>query len=132
MSSVVDNTAPKKTGRGRPPKAKNTENQVGSQTNNTPSKRYDQDEGPPDFEPPLSVVNRVLKDSLPATVLLTKDARAAFARAAGIFICYVTHCANDIAKSSKRSTISSADVLAALRELDMDELEAPLGDFLGT
>lgn len=82
--------------------------------------------GPPDFEPPLSVVNRVLKESLPVNVLLTRDARSAFARAAGIFICYVTHCANDIANSSKRSTISAADVLNALKELDMEELEAPL------
>jgi len=79
--------------------------------------------GPPDFEPPLSVVNRVLKESLPVNVLLTRDARSAFARAAGIFICYVTHCANDIAQASKRSTISAADVMGALRELDLQELE---------
>jgi DNA polymerase epsilon subunit 3 len=46
---------------------------------------------------------------------VTKDARASFTRAAGIFIFYITHCANEFARENKRSTISAQDILNALR-----------------
>ena len=36
-------------------------------------------------------VNRVIKSVLPDNVQVTKDARAAITRAAGIFIFYLTH-----------------------------------------
>jgi hypothetical protein len=54
----------------------------------------------------------------------------AFTRAAGIFIFYLTTCANDYAKDSKRSTIMKQDVLNALKELDFDEFVPPLELFL--
>ena len=69
----------------------------------------------PEFEPPMACVSRVMKASLPDNILLTKDARAAFVRAAGIFIFYLTHCSNDFCRESKRSTIFPQDVMAALR-----------------
>lgn len=49
---------------------------------------------------------------------------------AGIFIFYLTHCANEFSKENKRSTISTQDVLNALKELDFGDFEAPLVDFL--
>ena len=64
----------------------------------------------PDFEPPQAVVNRIMKGVLPDSVQVTKDARSAFSRAAGVFIFYLTHCANDISKERKRSTIYASDV----------------------
>jgi DNA polymerase epsilon subunit 3 len=70
---------------------------------------------PPEFEPPLASVSRVIKSVLPDNILMTKDARAAFVRAAGIFIFYLTHCSNDIAKENKRQTIFTVDVLNALK-----------------
>lgn len=68
-----------------------------------------------EFEPPLACVNRILKASLPENTFLTKDSRAAFVRAAGIFIFYVTHCANDFSRDSKRNTIYPQDVINALK-----------------
>jgi DNA polymerase epsilon subunit 3 len=84
----------------------------------------------PEFEPPQACVSRIIKNVLPENVQITKDARAAFTRAAGIFIFYLTHCANDFSKESKRSTIQTQDVINALKELDFGELQAPLEEFL--
>ena len=67
----------------------------------------------PDFEPPQAVVNRIMKGVLPDNVQVTKDARTAFSRASGVFIFYLTHCANDISKEKKRSTIYASDVSVA-------------------
>lgn len=69
----------------------------------------------PDFEPPQASIGRILKAALPENVSITKDARAAFARAAGIFIFYITQCANDFCREGKRQTIFPADVINALR-----------------
>ena len=84
----------------------------------------------PEFEPPQACVARIIKNVLPENVQITKDARAAFTRAAGIFIFYLTHCSNDFAKESKRSTIYTQDVVNALKELDFGEFQVPLEEFL--
>ncbi len=55
---------------------------------------------------------------------------AAFTRSAGIFILYLTSCANDFARENKRTTVSTADILAAVRELDFDVFTEKLEDFL--
>jgi len=68
-----------------------------------------------DFEPPLACVRRILKNTLPASTNVGKDASAAFARASGIFIIYLTACANDFAREHKRQTITANDVLAAIK-----------------
>mmetsp|Transcript_20386 Transcript_20386/g.19701 ORF Transcript_20386/g.19701 Transcript_20386/m.19701 type:complete len:161 (+) Transcript_20386:107-589(+) len=84
----------------------------------------------PEFEPPQACVSRIIKNVLPENVQITKDARAAFTRAAGIFIFYLTHCANDFSKESKRQTIYTQDVISALKELSFGDLEKPLEEFL--
>ena len=84
----------------------------------------------PEFEPPQACVNRVIKAVLPENVQITKDARNAFTRAAGVFIFYLTHCANDISREKKRSTIYASDVLNALVELEYEHFKRPVEDFL--
>jgi histone H3/H4 len=74
--------------------------------------------GPPsalDFEPPLACVRRILKHNLPSSTNVGKDASAAFSRASGIFIIYLTACANDFARENRRQTITANDVLAAIK-----------------
>lgn len=74
--------------------------------------------GPPsaiEFEPPLACVRRILKNSLPSSTNVGKDASAAFARASGIFIIYLTACANDFARENRRQTITANDVMAAIK-----------------
>eukprot|EP00526_Cylindrotheca_closterium_P022426 CAMPEP_0113601650 /NCGR_PEP_ID=MMETSP0017_2-20120614/341_1 /TAXON_ID=2856 /ORGANISM="Cylindrotheca closterium" /LENGTH=180 /DNA_ID=CAMNT_0000509955 /DNA_START=31 /DNA_END=573 /DNA_ORIENTATION=+ /assembly_acc=CAM_ASM_000147 len=91
-------------------------------------------QGPPpsavEFEPPLACVRRILKNSLPASTNVGKDASAAFARSTGIFIIYLTACANDFARENRRQTITANDVLAAVKELEFDEMSADLQKFL--
>lgn len=84
----------------------------------------------PEFEPPQASVNRIVKQVLPLNVQLTKDARAAFTRAAGVFVFYLTHCANEFSKEGKRQTIYSSDIKKALAELDFEDLEKPFEDFM--
>lgn len=84
----------------------------------------------PEFEPPAASVARIVKNSLPSDIQLSKDAKAAFSRAAGIFIFYLTHCANEFKADSKRSTIQAVDVMAALKELDFGDLEGPIEEFM--
>mmetsp|Transcript_38297 Transcript_38297/g.89070 ORF Transcript_38297/g.89070 Transcript_38297/m.89070 type:complete len:245 (-) Transcript_38297:654-1388(-) len=83
-----------------------------------------------EFEPPLACVRRVLKRSLPKETNFGRDASSAFTRAAGIFIIYVTACANDFARENKRQTITANDILSAIKELDFDEFSPQLEDFL--
>ena len=84
----------------------------------------------PEFEPPVTCVSRVIKQSLTQNMILTKDAKAAFVRAAGIFIFYLTHYSNENAKEEKRKTIKEQDVVKALNELGFEDFEDTVSDFL--
>ena len=79
-----------------------------------------------EFEPPAAQIVRIVKDVLPKGVQLTKDARAAFQKAAGIFIHYLTTASNDICNENKRSTIYPNDVLVALKDLEFHDFIAPV------
>ena len=74
----------------------------------------------PEFEPPAACVSRIIKAALPDNIMVTKDARAAFVRAAGIYIFYLTHCANDFSRDSKRTTIFPQDVISAIRQFMLE------------
>ncbi|KAL7468189.1 hypothetical protein ACHAXS_008408 [Conticribra weissflogii] len=74
-----------------------------------------------EFEPPQACIRRLLKTSLPPSTNVAKDASSAFSRASGIFILYLTTCANDFAREGKRSTIIAKDVLNAVKELGFGE-----------
>ena len=71
--------------------------------------------GAVEFEPPQASIKRLLKNTLPANAIISKDALSAITRACGIFIIYITACANDCARESKRTTISANDILAAIK-----------------
>jgi DNA polymerase epsilon subunit 3 len=68
-----------------------------------------------EFEPPTAGIRRLLKTALPNSTHVSKDSCAAITRACGIFVLYVTSCANDLAREGRRSTISAKDVLGALQ-----------------
>ncbi|KAG7359584.1 histone-like transcription factor CBF/NF-Y [Nitzschia inconspicua] len=83
-----------------------------------------------EFEPPVACVRRILKNTLHSHTNVGKDATTAFARASGIFIIYLTACANDFARENRRQTITANDVLAAIKELEFDEFTPELTAFL--
>ena len=59
-----------------------------------------------------------------------QDALLAFSESAKIFISYITAAATDACKVAKRQTMSEADVLTALEELEFGELIPTLRDSL--
>jgi len=83
-----------------------------------------------EFEPPAACIRRLLKQSLPKTTNISKDSLSAISRASGIFVLYLTTCANDVARESRRSTIVAKDVLAALKELEFEEFVPIMEKFL--
>lgn len=83
-----------------------------------------------EFEPPLACIRRILKNSLPKSTNVGKDASLAFSRACGIFCIYLATCANDFARESKRQTITANDIFAAMKELDFEEFVPQLEQFL--
>ena len=48
----------------------------------------------------------------------------------GIFIFYLTTCANEFSKENRRTTIYTQDISNALKELDFEEFEVALTEFL--
>ncbi|XP_015586095.1 DNA polymerase epsilon subunit 3 isoform X2 [Cephus cinctus] len=74
-----------------------------------------------DLNLPNAVVTRIVKEALPNGVTIGKEARAAVAKAASIFILYLTSTANSIAKKGNRKTISGPDVIQAMEEIEFDQ-----------
>ncbi|XP_031570618.1 DNA polymerase epsilon subunit 3-like [Actinia tenebrosa] len=74
-----------------------------------------------DLNLPNAVIARLVKDVLPDGVNIAKEARSAIGKAASVFVLYATSCANNIAISGKRKTLTAADVLQALEEMEFEE-----------
>ncbi|XP_012287304.1 DNA polymerase epsilon subunit 3 [Orussus abietinus] len=83
-----------------------------------------------DLNLPNAVVTRIIKEALPSGVTVGKEARAAVTKAAFIFILYLTSSANSVAKKANRKTISSADVIQAMEDIDFDQFIEPLQEAL--
>uniref|UniRef100_G3MRY9 DNA polymerase epsilon subunit 3 n=1 Tax=Amblyomma maculatum TaxID=34609 RepID=G3MRY9_AMBMU len=77
-------------------------------------------ERPEDLNLPLSVVSRIVKDALPDGVSVSKEARAALAKAASVFVLYTTSCANNFAMKGKRKTVTGADIISAMEEMEFE------------
>jgi len=87
-------------------------------------------ERPEDLNLPAAVVSRLMKDALPQGCSVTKEARQAVCRAASVFVLYLTSQSNVLAQQSKRKTVSGADVISALGEMDFEEFSDPLQEAL--
>jgi DNA polymerase epsilon subunit 3 len=74
-----------------------------------------------DLQLPLSVVSKIIKDSLPPGVIVSKESRMAMSKAASVFILYCTSCANNLVMENKRKTLRDVDILSALEEMEFGE-----------
>lgn len=83
-----------------------------------------------DLNLPNAVVTRIIKDALPDGIAVGKEARAAVAKAASIFILYVTSSANMVAKKNNRKTITGPDVIQAMENIDFEQFIEPLQEAL--
>ncbi|KAL1117471.1 hypothetical protein AAG570_004796 [Ranatra chinensis] len=83
-----------------------------------------------DLNLPNAVVTRIMRECLPEGVSVAKEARTAVARAASVFVLYLTSSANSAAVQSSRKTIAANDVFKALEETNFEFFVAPLKEAL--
>ncbi|KAK4877284.1 hypothetical protein RN001_009790 [Aquatica leii] len=79
-----------------------------------------------DFNLPMSVVQRIIKEAITENLNIAKEARIALARAAAVFVLYITSQSSLIAQKANRKTLTGDDVFEALRNLEFDDLIEPL------
>ncbi|CAH2061998.1 unnamed protein product, partial [Iphiclides podalirius] len=83
-----------------------------------------------DLNLPLTVVTRIVKESLPEGVSISKEARTGLAKAASVFVLYVTSAATNIVKNNKRKALTGQDVLEAMKDIEFDRFVEPLTEAL--
>ncbi|XP_044747938.1 DNA polymerase epsilon subunit 3 [Coccinella septempunctata] len=74
-----------------------------------------------DLNLPNASVQKIIKEALPESINVGKDAKAALSRAASVFILYVTSEASKGAHKDGRKTLLGQDVLKAIEKLEFDE-----------
>lgn len=87
-------------------------------------------QGSKDFELPPTMLAKIIRAKLPEGYAMSKEAKQAFSKATGLFILYVTSCANDFCREKKKQTISAENVLQALEELEFGDLVPELKEHL--
>ncbi|XP_055920170.1 DNA polymerase epsilon subunit 3 [Eupeodes corollae] len=85
-----------------------------------------------DLNLPTSVVARLIKEALPDGAIVSKEARAAIARAASVFVIFLTSSSTALAKKQNHKTITANNIFEALEELDFNDFIDPLRDDLET
>ncbi|XP_022206781.2 LOW QUALITY PROTEIN: DNA polymerase epsilon subunit 3 [Nilaparvata lugens] len=83
-----------------------------------------------DLNLPNTIVTRLIKDALPDNVNVSKEARMAVAKAASVFVLYLTNSSNVVAMAANRKTINANDVLQGLKETDFVDFIPPLQEAL--
>lgn len=81
-----------------------------------------------DLNLPTTIIARLIKDALPQGVSVTAEAKAAIARAASVFVLYLTNMSNTLARQNSRKRIIPKDIFDSLCEVDFSEFVAPLQD----
>ena len=108
-----------------------TSSKQGAPTNENNSTAANKPNANIEFEPPMACIRRLLKQVLPKSTNVSKDSLATISRASGIFVLYLTACANDVAREGRRTTIVAKDVMGALKELEFEEFVPLMEKFLG-
>eukprot|EP00092_Neocalanus_flemingeri_P033575 GFUD01036500.1.p2 GENE.GFUD01036500.1~~GFUD01036500.1.p2 ORF type:complete len:136 (+),score=56.42 GFUD01036500.1:52-459(+) len=87
-------------------------------------------EKPEDLHLPTTIVTKMIKDCLPTTCKVSKEANIAITKAASVFVLYATASANSVAQKSSRKTITGSDVVTAMGEMEFDKFVRPLENSL--
>ena len=77
---------------------------------------------PNELSLPMQCITRIIKSKLPDGMSVGSETKKVFSKACSLFVLYMTTVAADIAKENNRTNVSAADILAALRDLEFDEL----------
>ncbi|EME50092.1 hypothetical protein DOTSEDRAFT_119071 [Dothistroma septosporum NZE10] len=73
-----------------------------------------------DLSLPKSMIQRIAKGNLPANTQIHKDALLALHKSATVFVSYIAANSNDNAQASGKKTISPHDVMAALKDAELE------------
>ena len=122
-SSVASTSAPATT--PSVTKEANKENEPSTSTHNPNSPS-----GSNEIELPNAIVTKIIRESLPQGVIVSKECRQAIAKAASIFVLYCTSSANNLVMENKRKTLRDIDILSALDEMDFSEFIPKLRESL--
>ncbi|CAH1787554.1 unnamed protein product [Owenia fusiformis] len=87
-------------------------------------------ERPEDLNLPNAIIARIVKESLPDGVAVSKDAKLAISKAASVFVLYATSCANNYAMKAKRKTLNAQDVISAMDDMEFSRLIQPMEECL--
>lgn len=82
-----------------------------------------------DFKMPEKVVTRLLRDALPDSVVVSKDAKNAACRSASIFILQLSIAAAEKAAESNRVALENQDIIKAVTDLGLGEYAPQLVRF---
>merc|ERR1712112_701828 len=77
-----------------------------------------------------SIVSKIIKDCLPSSCKVSKEANVAIAKAASVFVLYATSSANTVAQKSNRKTITGGDVISAMSDMEFEKFVRPLENSL--
>ncbi|CAD7078539.1 unnamed protein product [Hermetia illucens] len=83
-----------------------------------------------DLNLPAAVVARLIKEALPPSANVSKEARAAIARAASVFVIYLTASSTAVARKKNHKAITAQHILEALDQLEFESFVAPLNEDL--
>ena len=83
------------------------------------------------YELPSTSVAKIINKANP-NIKVKKEAKQAISKAAGIFVLYLAHNANQCSKNAKRSTIQAEDVLDALNNIEFGDFNEELRKTLAT
>ncbi|EDW02917.1 DNA polymerase epsilon subunit 3 [Drosophila grimshawi] len=73
-----------------------------------------------DLNLPNAVIARLIKDALPDGSNVSKEARVAIAKAASVFVIFITSSSTALAHKQNHRTITAKDILQTLNELDFE------------
>ncbi|KAH8378090.1 hypothetical protein KR093_009129 [Drosophila rubida] len=73
-----------------------------------------------DLNLPNAVIARLIKEAIPDGSNVSKEARAAIAKAASVFAIFVTSSSTALAHKQNHRTITAKDILQTLNELDFE------------
>lgn len=83
-----------------------------------------------DLNLPNASVVKIIKDAIPESINIGKEARTALARAAAVFVLFISTHASQEAQKANRKTLIGQDVIDALSNLEFEEFIEPLTEYL--
>lgn len=83
-----------------------------------------------DLNLPNASVAKIIKEAIPDSVNIGKEARTALARAAAVFVLYISSHASQEAQKANRKTMVAQDVMDALSNLEFEQFIEPLNESL--